>query len=62
MNIVFHPVRCPQCDRVVGEIATGLSRYKCRPCKRRIEAVSDGREMLITFVDTPLKVLATVVT
>ena len=32
----FFPVRCPTCDRIIGEIQSGVSRYNCSHCKRKV--------------------------
>ena len=51
--IDFRAVRCPACDVVVMEIATGLARGKCSGCKRRVWAMSNGSEVRIGMVDAP---------
>lgn len=59
----FQAVRCPECERrgvdpvpVVMEVAMGLARGKCpnRQCRRRVWALSDGRELRTGMVDTPV--------
>ncbi|HKX30640.1 MAG TPA: hypothetical protein VJ302_23325 [Blastocatellia bacterium] len=34
----FLPVFCPICERLIGEIQSGVSRYYCSHCKRKARA------------------------
>ena len=41
----FIPVFCPICERLIGEIQSGISRYHCSHCKRkaRVKLVMSDR-------------------
>lgn len=51
-------LRCPRCNDIVAEVAwQGRERTRCRNrrCGKRLLIVSDGKEVRVTQVDTPLK-------
>lgn len=60
MTPILHRVTCPECERrVIGEIASGLARFKCPDCGRRIWVGCNGNETRVLMIDRPpAKVLA----
>jgi ribosomal protein S27E len=53
MSVEFQAVRCPECGKVILEVAFGLVRGKCRGCGRRVWAAARGGEVHIEMLDVP---------
>lgn len=51
----FFPVICPTCDRIIGEIQSGISRYYCSHCKRK------ARVKLVVSERVPIGVIYLVI-